>query len=81
MQLAKVVEEVGELCHELTRHHCGTDVPPSNEAIDAIGDIQVTLIILANILGIDYDEALSLAWDTIKNRKGKTVNGSFIKQE
>ena len=81
MQLAKTCEELGELCHEITRHLCGTDLPPSNETIDAIGDIQVTLIILADILGVDYDEALALAWDTIKNRKGKTVNGSFVKEQ
>ena len=49
------------------------------EIIDALGDIQVVLIILANQLGFDIDECLKSAYDEIKNRTGKTVNGNFIK--
>jgi NTP pyrophosphatase (non-canonical NTP hydrolase) len=71
-QTIKLMEEVGELCAAILKNK------PS-EQIDAIGDIQVVLIILAKQLGIDYDAALESAYDTIKGRTGRTVGGSFIK--
>ena len=46
-----------------------------------MGDIFVTLIILCNQLGIDCVECLQLAYDKISKRKGKTVNGLFVKEE
>lgn len=82
MQYAKINEEIGELAHELTRGRCGSeDTVPSMETVDAIGDILVTVIIFASIIGVDVNGALQLAYDTIKDRKGETKNGSFIKKE
>lgn len=75
-QYAKVVEEAGEVAHELTRNRLY-----SPEMVDAIGDTLVTVIILADILDIDPVEALNEAYITIKDRKGHTENGSFIKEE
>ena len=46
-----------------------------------MGDIFVTLIVLCKQLGIDCVECLQLAYDKISKRKGKTVNGTFIKEE
>lgn len=71
-QTIKLMEEVGELCGAILKGK-------PTEQIDAIGDIQVVLIILAKQLGIDYDAALESAYDTIKSRTGRTVGGSFIK--
>ena len=51
----------------------------TSEQIDAIGDIQVVLIILSRQLGINYKEALESAYNVIKSRTGKTINGTFIK--
>jgi NTP pyrophosphatase (non-canonical NTP hydrolase) len=48
--------------------------------IDAIGDIQVVLIILAAQYDLDVDDCLNTAYLQIKDRKGKTVNGIFIKE-
>lgn len=80
MQYAKINEEIGELAHEITRGECGAkDVVPSEASIDAIGDILVTVIIFANIVGIDVTGALGLAYDTISKREGRTIDGSFIK--
>lgn len=72
-QYAKTVSEVGELGDALIKlDHA--------EGIDAIGDIQVRLIILcAQSLGIDSVECLESAYQVIKNRTGKTINGTFIK--
>ncbi|KGB13809.1 ArpR, partial [Latilactobacillus sakei] len=46
-----------------------------------MGDIQVVLIILCMQLGLGYQMSLDEAYKVIKNRKGKTINGSFIKDE
>ena len=83
MQYAKINEEVGELAHELTRGRCGDgkETVPSEETIDAIGDILVTVIIFANIVGVDPRGALEEAYNTIKDRKGHTEHGSFIKDD
>lgn len=46
-----------------------------------MGDIIVTLVVLCKDLGIDPMECLEMAYNKIKNRKGKTVDGKFIKAE
>lgn len=74
MQFAKLNEEVGEIAHELTRNRRN-----SMELVDALGDTLVTLIILADILGFDLMGCLEASYNVIKDRKGKTVGGSFIK--
>ena len=76
LQYAKVNEEIGEIAHELTRNRRS-----STELMDALGDSFVTLIILTNILGYDVNGVISSAYEVIKDRKGKTVDGSFIKNE
>jgi NTP pyrophosphatase (non-canonical NTP hydrolase) len=73
-QLVKLSEEVGELSGAVLKQK-------QEEIIDAIGDIQVVLIILSKQLDIDYDKALESAWNVIKDRSGKTINGTFIKSE
>lgn len=81
-QLNKVIEEVGEIAHEITRNHYDLDVlEQPDELVDAIGDTLVTVIVLADILGIDPVDALASAYETIKDRKGKTQNGTFVKEE
>ncbi len=46
-----------------------------------MGDIIVTLVILCKQLGIDPMECLEKAYNKIKDRQGKTVDGKFIKAE
>lgn len=73
-QTLKLLEESGELASELCRGRYQSD-----EVKDALGDIEVVLIILADILGYDLMECLEFAYNVIKDRKGKTVNHSFVK--
>lgn len=80
-QFAKMIEEVGELSHELCRHHCGKDIVPSAETLDAVGDVLVTLIIFCDIIGVDPKGCLALAYEAISDRKGKTIDGCFVKEE
>ena len=49
------------------------------ELKDAFGDTLVTLIILAAKYGLGLEECLELAYNEIKDRTGKTVGGTFIK--
>ncbi len=39
----------------------------------------VTIIIVSSCIGIDPTTALEAAYEKIKNRTGKTVNGIFVK--
>jgi NTP pyrophosphatase (non-canonical NTP hydrolase) len=71
-QFIKLTEEVGELANAILKQN-------KLEQIDAIGDIQVVLIILCAQLGLNYENCLNTAYQVIKNRTGKTVNGTFIK--
>lgn len=74
-QLNKVIEEVGEIAHEITR-----DKIDNNPLLaDALGDTMVTIIILADICGYDFQDCLAAAYMEICNRKGHTVDGNFIK--
>lgn len=74
-QLNKVIEEVGEMAHEVCRNRYD-----SGMMTDAIGDTLVTVIILADILGYDPIDCLDEAYCTIKERKGETRNGTFVKE-
>jgi len=49
------------------------------EIEDAIGDIVVTLIIQARMHGLSLGQCLASAYDQIKNRTGKMINGVFVK--
>ena len=74
-QSMKVMEELGETMGAILKGK------KTDEVIDGIGDILVTVIILSKQLGLNPTECLESAWNEIKDRKGKTVNGTFIKQE
>lgn len=74
-QLNKVIEEVGEIAHEITRNRYD-----SPEVSDAIGDTLVTIIILADILDMDPVDCLCQAYMSIRARKGVTENGTFVKE-
>jgi NTP pyrophosphatase (non-canonical NTP hydrolase) len=74
-QSMKIMEELGETMGAILKGK------KTDEVIDGIGDILVTVIILAKQLGLEPTECLESAWNEIKNRKGKTVNGTFIKEE
>ncbi|MBQ1295970.1 MAG: hypothetical protein IIY21_18130 [Clostridiales bacterium] len=81
-QLNKVIEEVGEIAHEVTRNHYDLSAGAvSDELSDAIGDTLVTVLILSDILGEDPMECLSAAYEQIKDRSGATKNGTFVKEE
>jgi len=71
-QFIKLAEEVGELANAILKQN-------KEEQKDALGDIRIVIRILAEQLGFDIDECEESAYQVIKNRKGKTINGTFIK--
>ena len=83
-QFMKFIEEVFEFKSELDMWMYGGEIlkPINLEHVkDEMGDIFVTLIILCEQIGIDPEECLELAYEKIKNRRGKTLHGTFIKEE
>lgn len=79
IQWMRITEEVGEIRDVLLKPTKFTD--PQMALKDAIGDTLVTIIVLAHQLDLDVTECLSIAYNEIKNRKGKIVNGTFVKEE
>ena len=72
-QYVKLMEEAGELAQSLLKK----EVPAVQ---DAIGDMVVVLTNLAYLEGMAIEGCISSAYKEISNRKGKMINGTFVKQ-
>lgn len=72
-QLIKLQEEVDELKEAYIKVN-------RDEEIDAVGDITVVLIGYCMQRNLDIMSCLESAYNEIKNRKGKVVNGVFVKE-
>ncbi|HCT96504.1 MazG-like family protein [Vagococcus lutrae] len=72
-QMLKVIEEVGEVAGALARSN-------KHELRDGIGDVVVTLIILAQQNDMDLYECLNQSYTEIADRKGKMIGGVFVKE-
>lgn len=70
-QCLKLVQEVGELSDNICK---GKDVS------DDIGDCMVVLINIAERNGLTIQHCLQKAWLDIKDRKGKMIDGVFVKE-
>jgi NTP pyrophosphatase (non-canonical NTP hydrolase) len=72
-QYIKLLEESGELARAILKN----DKP---EFIDAIGDMVVVLTNLAALEGLKIEDCVTSAYSVISSRKGKMVNGTFVKE-
>ena len=70
-QFCKLIQEAGELSDNICK---GKDMS------DDIGDMIVVLINIAERNNLTLKECLEKAWDDIKDRKGKMIDGIFIKE-
>tara|TARA_Y100000741_G_scaffold154910_1_gene117034 strand:- start:105 stop:404 length:300 start_codon:yes stop_codon:yes gene_type:complete len=70
-QYMKLIQEAGELSDSLCK---GKDIS------DDIGDILVVLINIMVRNNLTINECLSVAYSDIKDRKGKMIDGVFIKE-
>ena len=73
-QYVKLQEEAGELAKALLNK----DQP---EIVDAIGDIVVVLTNLAHLAGHKIEDCIDTAYGVIAKRKGKMINGTFVKNK
>lgn len=73
-QSEKLFEECGELVRALIEGN-------EKNFKDAVGDIVVVLTIMSAQKHIPIEECIFIAYEEIKDRKGKMVNGIFVKEE
>ncbi|WP_156290765.1 MazG-like family protein [Oceanobacillus salinisoli] len=73
-QMLKLMEEVGELAQGLAKGNL-------DQVIDSIGDNYVVLTVLSMQLDLDIRDCINAAYEEIADRKGKMVNGVFIKED
>ena len=71
-QFCKLMEEAGELGRAILKDN-------QAEFVDAIGDMVVVLTNMAMLGGTSIETCIDAAYDEIKNRKGKMLNGTFVK--
>jgi hypothetical protein len=70
-QYMKLIQEAGELSDNICK---GRDIA------DDIGDMIVVLINIAERNGLDLKTCMEKAWVDIKDRKGRMVDGVFVKE-
>ena len=70
-QYMKLIQEAGELSDSLCK---GKDIK------DDIGDIMVVLINIMVRNNLTMEECLAVAYEDIKDRKGKMIDGIFVKE-
>jgi len=87
-QISKTQEELDETLEALKKLDTYKD-PDNlivrsqimNEVADGIGDMLVTIILLAKAVDLESLVCLEMAYNEIKNRKGKMVDGLFVKEK
>lgn len=70
-QYMKLIQEAGELSDNICK---GRDIR------DDIGDMMVVLINIMVRNGHSMEECLAVAYDDIKDRKGRMIDGVFVKE-
>lgn len=70
-QYMKLIQEAGELSDNICK---GLDIS------DDIGDMMVVLINIATRNNLTITECLEAAYNDIKDRKGRMVDGVFVKE-
>lgn len=87
-QAKKTFEEVEELIEAVDAQSKGKTefvnskgkiVNTQEEIKDALGDILVTIIIGAELQGLNLEDCLESAYDVISKRTGSMINGQFVK--
>lgn len=73
-QFVKLAEEMGELANAIAKDK-------AHEYFDAIGDMVVVLTIMSAQYNVSIENCIADAWNVIKDRKGRMVDGIFVKDE
>ena len=70
-QYLKLIQEAGELSDSLCKE---------KDIRDDVGDMMVVLINIMVRNNLTMKECLAVAYDDIKDRKGKMIDGIFVKE-
>ena len=70
-QYLKLIQEAGELSDSLCKQ---------KDIRDDVGDMMVVLINIMVRNNLTMRECLAVAYDDIKDRKGKMIDGVFVKE-
>ena len=70
-QVLKLMQELGELSDSVCK---GKDVR------DDLGDMMVVMLNIMERQGVTMEDCLSTAYNDIKDRKGKMIDGIFVKE-
>ena len=70
-QYHKLIQEAGELSDSLCKE---------KDIRDDVGDMMVVLINIMVRNNLTMKECLAVAYDDIKDRKGKMIDGIFVKE-
>jgi len=86
-QLKKVQEELSEFRDEialteliLTHDRIFQKKAKERQKMEA-GDLLLSAIVAIDLEGFDPVECLSMAYDKVSSRKGRMINGTFVKEE
>ena len=71
-QALKLLQELGELSDSICK---GGDIK------DDIGDMLVVMLNITTRNNVSLSQCLAKAWEDIKDRKGKMIDGIFVKEE
>lgn len=71
-QYMKLIQEAGELSDHICK---------GEPIADDIGDMIVVLINIAERNGLSLSQCMEKAWEDIKGRKGRMVDGIFVKED
>ena len=72
-QFLKLSDEMGELAEGMAKGKV-------YEIEDALGDMYVVMTILAMQMDLDIEKCIDGAYNEIKDRRGKMINGVFVKE-
>ena len=70
-QVLKLIQEMGELSDSVCK---------DQDIRDDLGDMMVVMINIMKRNNITMEECLSVAYNDIKDRKGKMIDGIFVKE-
>ena len=71
-QVLKLIQELGELSDSVCKE---------KDMRDDLGDMLVVMINIMKRNNITIEQCLQKAYDDIKDRKGRMVDGIFVKEE
>ena len=71
-QYMKLIQEAGELSDNICK---------GKPIADDIGDMIVVLINIAERNGLSLAQCMDKAWDDIKDRRGRMIDGVFVKED